>query len=288
MKKAAAAAAVTQDKEHLDRSEQRSHHWEEGSHHLEQGSHHPDSEKEQASTHRRLQANDDEDLQPHDHDELPELLPHNPDGDSSDEEEDDNYVHNSHEDEEDYNLEAASMEGGEISQLETKSAEATQLIQRAVNRYLLLDIPAVRKRQGSPLSVKPSYVWKHFTKVGVNTVCNICKHKYTHVQGTSNMRGHLKKKHKIVDDEKSDQSKLDFAVAAEQESKTKRAPMIKVWKEAIDEALSNMVIGAKVSFHFIENKWFRQFVQLLNPDYSPPCHQTVSKDVVSCYKKCVQ
>lgn len=105
-----------------------------------------------------------------------------------------------------------------------------------------------------------------------SVICNYncCEENMSY--GTTSMARHLKRKHNLVF-KKKDQPRIDYVA---------HQLMTKLDKCTIDKISQKFAIGlaeTSAPYRLLENQSFREGLKCLNPNYSPPSHQKVSRKV---------
>lgn len=119
-----------------------------------------------------------------------------------------------------------------------------------------------------------SKIWSYYTVNIEDDIikCNITgclkSYKYSTLQGTSNLSYHICKFHKI-------EMNIEKKQNAEKESD----------KNNIDEILTKWIINDNQSFRVVENKFFLQFVSLLNNNYKLLNRKNIALNIDTLYDK---
>ena len=126
-----------------------------------------------------------------------------------------------------------------------------------------------------------SAVWKYFKRNNDgNTVkCTLCSQELKMTGGTSNMRNHLKGKHPSHETgqrEKENQSSMTLFVNTPKKTTSSQ-------KEKITQAIADMVVLDYIPLSIVEGDGFRNLMEIVAPDYTVPCRNTIRSRIVKRY-----
>ena len=156
----------------------------------------------------------------------------------------------------------------------------------------------VHKRQNISITMAPrkSWVWKYCTVSEENKiVCGLCKSVLTYGGSTSSVIKHLRcKHHDSVSEASLSPSSDSFGIEDELRStsgqhcakKTKNVEVCSTrGQEEITQSLSRMIATNMMPISFCESKGFEDFMKILEPGYSCPCRQTITKRLQLLYEE---
>jgi len=125
----------------------------------------------------------------------------------------------------------------------------------------------------SPIKKARSGVWNHFTQTAAGPICDYCSPKkvFALKTATSSLWEHLRKRHPAYVPELTQLSVTESLLA----------PLRSAQREDIDDALLGWIVEDFQAFNVVSSEAFKEFVAKLNPRYSVPCRQTMSKRVDS-------
>jgi hypothetical protein len=102
-----------------------------------------------------------------------------------------------------------------------------------------------------------SWVWNHFERGEDANTCTICLKKYSTTTGGSVLGEHLGTHGKF-------------------ENVSNFTPKM---QDAADEALVNWIVVNFLPYSTVDSPFFREFVSIIQPDYTPICRQTLSNRI---------
>ena len=135
----------------------------------------------------------------------------------------------------------------------------------------------------------PSSAWAHFTKQNNTATCNYCKKAYacnSSSHGTSNMLKHLKvcvkNPNKEIDKK---QKTISLGKQFEDDPNSVSFKLVEFKQEETRLALAKMIVVDELSFKFVENQGFRDFISEAQPRFKVPSRVTIAKDCMNMFKQ---
>ena len=123
-----------------------------------------------------------------------------------------------------------------------------------------------------------SEAWKHFTKLSDRSVkCNLCEKELPTLGGnTSGMHSHLRTTHPDASGMcSSTQPKLQsFGIGPQRPCSEQR-------QDTITDLLADFMAENLLSMLIVESKSLRRLLEFLEPNFKPPCRQTMTARVTS-------
>lgn len=176
----------------------------------------------------------------------------------------------------------ASTIGAKTPEIPTKTVKETE-----TPEVIELKSPKKEPDESEPSKKRPggktSTIWDHFTRIKggdpnePRCFCNYCEKQYAcHPKRVDHIKNQCLKCPMRVSNKK--QKILSF------QKETANLLAVSFSKENCRKSLAKMVVLDELSFRFVEGKGFRQFVQTLQPKFTPPGRKTVASDIIQLYE----
>ena len=146
------------------------------------------------------------------------------------------------------------------------------------------------------MAPRKSWVWRYCTVSEENKiVCGLCFSILTYGGSTSSIIKHLRCKHRDAVSETSLSPSSDSFEIEDQLPSTSGEPCAKKSKpveacnarrqEEITQSLSRMIATNMMPISFCDSKGFKDFMKILEPGYSCPCRETITKRLQLLYEQ---